>query len=220
MSAFGLEGGLIGKLNITQKNKGPFITGEVNIKDGTYRSFGQDLEITKGKILFNGPADQPYVDIEAIRNPNNTRDDVTAGVRVNGPADAPKIEIFSSPSMPQANALSYLLRGQDIGSDTGGNAMTTTLIGLSLAKSGKVVGEIGQAFGVQDLQLDTAGSGEESQVTISGYIAPDLQVKYGVGIFNSLGEFTLRYRILSDLYIEAVSGVDGAVDLIYQFSFD
>ncbi|GLR76568.1 autotransporter assembly complex protein TamB [Aliivibrio sifiae] len=220
LSAFGLEGGLIGKLNITQKNKGPFITGEVNIKDGTYRSFGQDLEITKGKILFNGPADQPYVDIEAIRNPDNTRDDVIAGVRVNGPADTPKIEIFSSPSMPQANALSYLLRGQDIGSDTGGNAMTTTLIGLSLAKSGKVVGEIGQAFGVQDLQLDTAGSGEESQVTISGYIAPDLQVKYGVGIFNSLGEFTLRYRIISDLYIEAVSGVDSAVDLIYQFSFD
>lgn len=220
LSAFGLEGGLIGKLNITQKNKGPFITGEVNIKDGTYRSFGQDLEITKGKILFNGPADQPYVDIEAIRNPNNTRDDVTAGVRVNGPADTPKIEIFSSPSMPQANALSYLLRGQDIGSDTGGNAMTTTLIGLSLAKSGKVVGEIGQAFGVQDLQLDTAGSGEESQVTISGYIAPDLQVKYGVGIFNSLGEFTLRYRIISDLYIEAISGVDSAVDLIYQFTFD
>ena len=57
-------------------------------------------------------------------------------------------------------------------------------------------------------------------MTISGYIAPDLQVKYGVGIFNSLGEFTLRYRIISDLYIEAISGVDSAVDLIYQFSFD
>lgn len=220
LSAFGLEGGLVGNLNITQKNKGPFITGEVNIEEGTYRSFGQDLQISKGKILFNGPADQPYIDIEAVRNPDNTRDDVVAGVRVNGPADTPTVEIYSSPSMPQANALSYLLRGQDIGSDTGGDAMTTTLIGLSLAKSGKVVGEIGKAFGVQDLQLDTAGSGEESQVTISGYIAPDLQVKYGVGIFDSLGEFTLRYRIISDLYIEAISGVDSAVDLIYQFSFD
>lgn len=220
LSAFGLEGGLVGKLNITQKNKGPFISGEINIEDGTYRSFGQDLQITKGKILFNGPADQPYVDIEAIRNPDNTKDDVVAGVKVNGPADTPKVEIFSSPSMPQANALSYLLRGQDIDSDSGGNAMTTTLIGLSLAKSGKVVGEIGKAFGVQDLQLDTAGSGGDSQVTISGYIAPDLQVKYGVGIFNSLGEFTLRYRIVSDLYIEAISGLDNAVDLIYQFEFN
>ena len=220
LSAFGLEAGLVGQLNVTQKNKGPFITGEVNIEDGTYRSFGQDLQIRKGKILFNGPADQPYVDIEAIRNPENTQDDVIAGVKVSGPADTPRVEIFSSPSMPQANALSYLLRGQDIDSESGGNAMTTTLIGLSLAKSGKVVGEIGQAFGVQDLQLDTAGSGNESQVTISGYIAPDLQVKYGVGIFNSLGEFTLRYRIISDLYLEAISGVDNAVDLIYQFTFD
>lgn len=220
LSAFGLEAGLVGKLNVTQKDKGPFITGEVNIEDGTYRSFGQDLQIRKGKILFNGPADQPYVDIEAIRNPSNTQDDVIAGVKVSGPADTPRVEIFSSPSMPQANALSYLLRGQDIDGESGGNAMTTTLIGLSLAKSGKVVGEIGQAFGVQDLQLDTAGSGGDSQVTISGYIAPDLQVKYGVGIFNSLGEFTLRYRIISDLYIEAISGVDSAVDLIYQFTFD
>ena len=35
--------------------------------------------------------------------------------------------------------------------------MCRMLIGLSLAKSGRVVGEIGEAFGVQDLQLDTAG---------------------------------------------------------------
>ncbi|NMT56214.1 hypothetical protein HKB02_00865, partial [Vibrio parahaemolyticus] len=105
-----------------------------------------------------------------------------------GPASDPNVEIFSEPAMPQANALSYLLRGQDIDGEAGGNAMTTTLIGLSLAKSGRVVGEIGEAFGVQDLQLDTAGSGDDSQVTVSGYILPGLQVKYGVGIFNSLGE--------------------------------
>ncbi len=60
--------------------------------------------------------------------------------------------------MPFANALSYILRGQDIDGESSGS-MTTTLIGLSLAKSGKVVGEIGEAFGVQDLQLDTAGLG-------------------------------------------------------------
>ncbi|MGU3844053.1 translocation/assembly module TamB domain-containing protein, partial [Vibrio diabolicus] len=158
-----------------------------------------------------------YVSIKAIRNPDNTQDDVIAGVRVTGPASDPNVEIFSEPAMPQANALSYLLRGQDIDGEAGGNAMTTTLIGLSLAKSGRVVGEIGEAFGVQDLQLDTAGSGDDSQVTVSGYILPGLQVKYGVGIFNSLGEFTVRYRLMQDLYLEAVSGVDSAVDLLYQF---
>ncbi|MFA0229951.1 translocation/assembly module TamB domain-containing protein, partial [Vibrio sp. 10N.261.45.A7] len=219
LSAFGLEGDLVGKLNVAQKDQGPFITGEVNIVDGTYQSFGQDLLIEEGKILMNGPPDQPYVAINAIRNPDNTQDDVTAGIRVTGPATEPTIEIYSDPAMPQANALSYILRGQDIDGESSGS-MTTTLIGLSLAKSGKVVGEIGEAFGVQDLQLDTAGSGDDSQVTVSGYILPGLQVKYGVGIFNSLGEFTVRYRLMQDLYVEAVSGLDSAVDLLYQFEFE
>lgn len=219
LTAFGLKGNLQGRLKVTQKDKGPFINGEVNILDGSYRSFGQDLIIREGKILMNGPADKPYVAITAIRNPDNTQDDVVAGVKVSGPAETPQVTIFSDPVMPQANALSYLLRGQDIDSESGGNAMTTTLIGLSLAKSGKVVGEIGQAFGVEDLQLDTAGSGDESQVTVSGYIMPGLQVKYGRGIFNSVGEFTVRYRLMKNLYIEAVSGLDSAVDLLYQFEF-
>ncbi len=218
--AFGLEAGLIGQVNVTQKDKGPLVHGEINIVDGQYRSFGQDLIIEEGKILMNGPADQPYLSIKAIRNPDNTQDDVVAGVQVTGPADEPIVTIFSEPSMPQANALSYLLRGQDLDSDASGSTMTTALIGLSLARSGKVVGEIGSAFGVQDLKLDTAGSGDDSQVTVSGYVMPGLQVKYGVGIFNSVGEFTVRYRLMTNLYIEAVSGLDSAVDLLYQFELD
>ncbi|MBD1557250.1 translocation/assembly module TamB [Vibrio sp. S9_S30] len=220
LSAFGLLGNLKGDLKVSQRDKGPFVVGEVNILNGSYRSFGQDLLIQKGKILMNGPVDQPYVAITAIRNPDNIQDDVTAGIRVDGPADTPQVSIFSDPAMPQANALSYLLRGRNIDAEAGGNLMATTLIGLSLAKSGKVVGEIGQAFGVQDLQLDTAGSGDDSQVTVSGYILPGLKVTYGVGIFNSLGEFTVRYRLMQDLYVEAVSGLGSAVDLIYQFEFD
>ncbi|WP_131825449.1 translocation/assembly module TamB domain-containing protein, partial [Salinivibrio kushneri] len=46
---------------------------------------------------------------------------------------------------------------------------------------------------------------------------PDLEVKYGVGIFDAIGVFTVRYRLMQDLYLEAVSGVAQAVDLLYQF---
>lgn len=218
--AFGLRGGLIGKLNVTQKDKGPFIVGEVEINKGVYRSFGQDLIIKKGQVLMNGPVDQPYLAVEAVRNPDNTQDGVVAGIRVTGPANEPLIEVFSVPAMSQQNALSYLLRGQGLGSSTGGNAMTTALIGLSLAKSGRLVGQIGERFGLSDVQLDTAGSGNESQVTVSGYLTPDLQLKYGVGIFDSFGEFTVRYKLVTDLYLEAVSGMNSAVDLLYQFEFD
>lgn len=222
LSAFGLNTELIGELNVRQKNRSPLVYGEVNLQNGTYRSFAQELIIRKGQILFNGPADQPYLSVEAIRNPNNIEDDVVAGLRVSGPADAPQVDVFSDPAMAQQNALSYLLRGKDLDSESGDNnsAMTTALISMGIAKSGQLVGDVGEAFGIEELTLDTAGAGEESQVTIGGYISPDLQVKYGVGIFNSIGEFTVRYRLMKDLYIEAVSGLDSAVDLLYQFEFD
>ncbi|WP_036826313.1 translocation/assembly module TamB domain-containing protein, partial [Photobacterium sanctipauli] len=204
LSAFGLKSGLVGDLNVRQNNKGPLVYGEINLRDGTYRSFAQELVIRKGQILFNGPADQPYLSIEAIRDPDNIEDDVIAGIRVTGPADEPKVDIFSDPAMPQQNALSYILRGKDLDSESSdsGDAMTTALISMGLAQSGQLVGNVGEAFGVQDLSLDTAGSGDDTQVTISGYIAPGLQVKYGVGIFNSIPEFTVRYRLMKDLYVE------------------
>ncbi len=51
--------------------------------------------VRKGELLFSGPPDQPLLNIEAIRNPDATEDDVIAGVRVTGSADQPKAEIFS-----------------------------------------------------------------------------------------------------------------------------
>lgn len=218
LEAFGLKTLLVGKLDVASNSRGPSVNGDINLQDGTYRSFGQDLVIKKGQILFNGPPEQPYLQVEAIRNPNAIEDGVEAGIRVTGPADAPEVSVFSDPAMPQANALSYLVRGRNLDSESDGNAMTSMLIGLGLAQSGKLVGELGEAFGVQDLSLDTSGSGGDEKVEVSGYILPGLQVKYGVGIFTSLPEFTVRYRLLKNLYLEAVSGADNAVDLLYQFS--
>ncbi|UJF19513.1 translocation/assembly module TamB [Vibrio sp. SS-MA-C1-2] len=220
IKAFGLKGNLAGRLQIKQNRGEPRVVGHINVEKGTYNSFAQDLVIRKGKLLFNGPLDQPFLEVEAIRNPANTNDDVIAGIRVNGSIDDPTVEVFSEPSLPQTEALSYLVRGRKLDSDSGNNSMTTALLGMGLSRSGKLVNQIGDAFGVDQLALDTEGSGDSSQVTVSGYVTDDLQVKYGVGLFNSLGEFTLRYRVLEDLYLEAVSGLDSAVDILYQFNFD
>lgn len=51
-------------------------------------------------------------------------------------------------------------------------------------------------------------------------ITDDLQVKYGMGIFDSLATLTLRYRLMPRLYLQAVSGMNQAVDLLYQFEFN
>lgn len=220
LAAFGLKTRLQGDLRVRQQGLVPTLHGQVQLKDGSFRAYGQDLRLRKGRLTFNGPANQPLLAIEAIRNPEKTEDNVIAGLRVNGLADSPLIEVFSEPSKPQANALAYLLMGRDIGSSAGDGAVTTGLIGIGIANSGKLVGAIGEAFGISDLSLDTAGSGDKSKVTVSGYLSPRLQVKYGVGIFSQFGEFTLRYRLMQQVYLEAVQGLATSVDLLYKMEFD
>lgn len=220
LSAFGLKAKLNGDLKLAQDRRGLGLNGQINIPSGRFHAYGQDLIVRKGELQFAGPADQPYLNIEAIRNPEATEDDVTAGVRVTGLADEPKAEVFSDPAMSQQEALSYLLRGQGLGaSGSDSSALTSALVGLGLAQSGQVVGKIGETFGVSNLALDTTGVGDSQQVQVSGYVLPGLQVKYGVGIFDSLATLTLRYRLMPKLYLEAVSGIDQALDVLYQFEF-
>ncbi|OAT49379.1 YtfN family protein [Proteus hauseri ATCC 700826] len=221
LDAFGLKARLTGILKVDQSKQGLGLNGQIDIPKGEFKAYGQDLQVRKGQILFSGPVDQPYLNIEAIRNPENTANNVIAGVRVTGLADKPKVEIFSEPAFTQQEALSYLLRGE--GLDKSGDAdsaqMTAMLIGLGVGQSGQLVGRIGETFGVSDLALDTQGVGDNSQVVVSGRITNDLQVKYGVGIFDSLATLTLRYRLMPRLYLQAVSGMNQAIDLLYQFEF-
>ncbi|PHM44507.1 translocation and assembly module TamB [Xenorhabdus mauleonii] len=220
LNAFGLQARLTGALSVLQDRQGLGLNGQIDIPEGRFHAYGQDLQVRKGTIMFSGPPDQPLLNIEAIRNPESTANNVIAGVRVTGLADKPKVEIFSDPAKSQQEALSYLLRGEGLekgGSDN--SQMTAMLIGLGVAQSGQLVGKIGKTFGVSDLALDTQGVGDKSQVVVSGRINQDLQVKYGVGIFDSLATLTLRYRVMPRLYLEAVSGIDKTLDLLYEFEF-
>ena len=220
LDAFGLKARLTGDLAVTQDKQGLGLNGQISIPQGRFRAYGQDLIVRKGELLFSGPPEQPYVNIEAIRNPQATENNVIAGVRVIGLAPEPSVQLFSVPGMSQQEILSYLLRGQSLNSSgDDGDVMTSMLVGLGVAQSGQIVGKIGETFGVSNLTLDTAGVGDSSQVVVSGYVLPGLQVKYGVGIFDSLATLTLRYRLMPRLYLEAVSGIDQALDLLYQFEF-
>nr|WP_298415175.1 translocation/assembly module TamB domain-containing protein [uncultured Halomonas sp.] len=220
LEAYGLETSLNGTLQVRQGSGPVQLFGDVNLEDGRYQAFGQDLIIRRGQVLFSGPASQPRLQFEAIRNPEVTEDGVIAGLRVTGPAEQPRLKIFSEPAMDESRALSYLLRGRapDDGGAGADSALTSALIGLSLSRTGNAVGQVGQAFGINDLSLDTAGSGDDSQVVVSGYLFDDLKVSYGVGIFSPIAELTLRYKLLQNLYVQAVSGAAQAVDLIYTFN--
>ncbi|GHC26861.1 autotransporter assembly complex protein TamB [Aidingimonas halophila] len=218
LEAYGLESGLRGNLEVRQSSGPLQLFGDVSLVDGRFSAYGQELLIRRGKVLFSGPPDQPLLDFEAIRDPDVTEDGVIAGLRVSGPAESPQLRVFSEPAMDETRALSYLLRGRAPEDGDADGALTSALIGLSLSRTGSTVGQLGQVFGVDDLALDTTGTGDDSQVVVSGYVFDDLKVSYGVGIFSPIAELTLRYTLWRNLYLEAVSGAAQAVDLVYRFS--
>lgn len=224
LNAYGLKANLDGTIAVRQGKQGLGLYGQVNLTKGRYASFGQDLIIRKGQISFAGLPSQPNLNIEAIRNPEAMEDSsIIAGVKVYGLADRPEVKVFSEPAMSQNDALSYVLTGRSLDSSGDGNAnnsMAAAVIGLSLSKSSKLVGKVGNAFGLNDLNVTTAGIGDNTKVEVSASLTPKFRVKYGVGLFAPLTELTLRYNLAPKLYLQWVSSVNQAVDLMYRFDFD
>lgn len=220
LKALGLDTQLSGQLQIDQRPGESMLTnGRIELIDGSFRAYGQNLVLTKGWLLFSGSMEQPYLDIEAIRNPDNIADGVTVGVRVVGLADAPQVTLFSEPTMSQNEQLSYLLRGRGLeDSEQDQNALTSMLISLGVARASGTVGNLGSSLGLNDLSVSANSTGSDTQVEVSAYILPGVQVRYGMGVFNPVNELTVRYEVLPKLFLEAFSGLNSAIDLYYEFS--
>ena len=221
VEAMGLKARLTGNLAVVQNKSSLGLTGQISVPSGSFKAYGQNLIVRRGEFHFIGEASNPLIDLEAIRNPDNTADNVTAGIRITGSANYPQVKVFSDPATSETEAMSYLIRGEglDLAGDSDNTMITSALINLGLSQGSQAFKSLGDAIGISGLGLETEGVGDSSQLVVSGYVLPGLKVKYGVGIFDSLATLTLRYRVIPKLYIEAASGVDQALDLLYAFEF-
>jgi len=212
-TGFGLTANLAGHVHIGDNLD---TRGELSLNDGRYRAYGQRLTIRRARLLFAGPIDQPYLDIEAIRQ----TDDVIAGIRLSGSAEQPTTEVFSEPTMSQEQALSYLVLGRPL-STTGedSNMLAQAALGLGLAGSSKVTDSLAKDLGIKDFQLDTQGSGTTTSVVASGNLSEKLSLRYGVGVFDPANTIALRYKLSKKVYVEVASGVASSLDIFYKRDF-
>uniref|UniRef100_UPI0020A171CB translocation/assembly module TamB domain-containing protein n=1 Tax=Pseudomonas migulae TaxID=78543 RepID=UPI0020A171CB len=212
-AGFGLTANLQGHVHIGDNMD---TRGELWLNDGRYRAYGQRLTVRRARLLFAGPIDQPYLDIEAIRQ----TDDVIAGIRLSGSAEQPTTQIFSEPAMSQEQALSYLVLGRPL-STTGedNNMLAQAALGLGLMGSAGVTGKLASDLGIQDFQLDTEGSGNTTSVVASGNISEKLSLRYGVGVFEPANTIALRYKLSKKVYLEAAGGVASSLDIFYKRDF-
>ncbi|MFC2972423.1 translocation/assembly module TamB domain-containing protein [Azotobacter bryophylli] len=210
---FGLNAELAGQLHVGNNMD---TRGELDLKNGRYRAYGQRLDIRRARLLFVGAIDQPYLDVEAIRKV----EDVTAGLRVGGSALQPQVEIFSEPAMSQEQALSYLILGRAPGANNAdSNTLAQAALSLGLAGSSPLTGSLAERLGIKEFELGTKGSGTQTSVVASGKISERLSLVYGMGVFDSLSSVALRYQLSRRLYIEAASGVASSLDVFYKRDF-
>ncbi|MFJ7108721.1 translocation/assembly module TamB domain-containing protein [Pseudomonas sp. NPDC098740] len=212
-AGFGLTANLQGHVHIGDNMD---TRGELWLNDGRYRAYGQRLTVRRARLLFAGPIDQPYLDIEAIRQ----TDDVIAGIRLSGSAEQPTTQIFSEPAMSQEEALSYLVLGRPLSTNgEDNNMLAQAALGLGLMGSSGVTSGLAKNLGIQDFQLDTQGSGNATSVVASGNISEKLSLRYGVGVFEPANTIALRYKLSKKVYLEAAGGVASSLDIFYKRDF-
>ena len=212
-SGFGLSADLRGRVHIGDNLD---TRGELDLANGRYRAYGQRLTIRRARLLFTGPIDQPFLDVEAIRRV----DTVVAGIRLSGSAEQPSTTVFAEPAMSQEQALSYLVLGRPLGQGSGDNNMLgQAALALGLAGSSSITTGLANSLGIQDFQLDTEGSGVTTSVVASGNITERLSLRYGVGVFEPANTIALRYQLSRRLYLEAANGLASSLDLFYRRDF-
>jgi translocation and assembly module TamB len=117
VNAVGFIGRITGEVLFTnmpeQTELIPLAKGQLSVEGGTFRSFGQDLDIRTGQLLFNNvPATEPEINLRAVRWIDNDPQVSAAGITLTGQITTPTMELFSRPQLEASEVQAYLLTGR------------------------------------------------------------------------------------------------------------
>jgi translocation and assembly module TamB len=216
-----LETHLGGDLRLQQRPGQPLqLFGSLNTNGGEFRAYQARLQIKRGTISFTGPPTNPSVNVRAERRINNS--DVTVGVHVQGPLeDNLQLDLYSDPSMGQAEAMSYLIRGRGIDAGAGLDGTTAALsLASGVVNRSELVTELNRIPGLSHVEFGAEGSETDATATVSGYFGERLYLSYGVGVYEPVNVLTSRFYFRSRLWLEVVSSIENSVDLYYSFDID
>lgn len=223
-------------------------TGTIQTVDGTYRAYGQDLTIDRGVVNFQGPLDNPGLNVRAVRKGVA----VEAGVEVTGTAQRPSVRLVSEPAVPDSEKLSWMILGRGSGSaDRDSTLLLTAAAAIFGDDDESTTRKIAKSIGIDDLSLSTGsltaadsravGSqvaiapGADASANVIGSDDPLLSqrivslgkrfsdrvyLSFDQSVTTAASIIKLNYQYSRRLSFIARAGADNAVDALYQFSFD
>jgi len=216
IQGFGLNTGLAGDIRVI-KPAGvyqPRGEGFVNLTDGSYRAYGQNLVIEKGQLQFAGALDNPALSVRAYR-PNLS---VRPGVRVDGYARQPRLTLYSEPAQSDADTLSWLITGRPISGASSEEAGLLAQAALSLGaeQSSILTNEIENLFRLDEFTVGAGSTVNDTSVSAAKRISPNLTFRSSFNPFNQLWSFLVNYRLTDHWSVQSESGVSQGADIIYS----
>ncbi len=220
LEAAGFKSRFGGKLVASnQPGKVTVGNGELYILDGSYKAYGQNLKIDRGRVFFSGgPIENPGLDIKAYRRiKRSAYDNVIAGVHIQGTAQDPKLTLYSKPALDQSNTLSYIVLGKPASEATQGegNLLLNAAASLPFKQGDNLVNKIGQKFGLDEAGISTDDGLKKAALVLGKYLTPGLYISYGIGLFDGSSVLRMRYELMDNLTIETETGSQSGVDLRY-----
>jgi translocation and assembly module TamB len=227
----GLETGLRGKVRVTTAPDGSIRgRGSIQAVNGTYFAFGQKLVIDRGRLIFDGPLDNPGLDIVALRK--NLA--VEAGVAVSGTVKVPIIQLTSNPPVPDNEKLSWLVLGHGIDRTSGADVAALQAASAALLGHGgkSVTTSVAQSMGLDDITVGSSassrsnargGTGTEAggQVVAFGKrITDKLTLVYEQGLTVATNALRLEYALTKTLTLRAEAGAISGFGIYYRRTFD
>lgn len=216
----GLDTQLRGNLAVSAPAGRVAVNGSVRTEAGTYAAYGQNLSIERGVLVFIGAAENPRLDVVAVR-PGL---DVRVGVQVGGTAQNPRVRLFSEPEMSDTDKLSWLVLGRApdnlARNDTA--LLQRAALALLAGEGGGTGNPVLSALGLDELSLRQTENGQVSDtvVTLGKQISQRWYVGYERGVNSTAGTWQLIYRVAQRFTLRAQAGDDTAVDAIWSWRWN
>ena len=208
-----LTGGILLTL---RPNAPPAGEGALQLADGTFNALGREMKIERGSLNFYGPLDDPVVDARASRRINYEGNNIKIGIQLAGRfSEKLDFVLFSEPAMSENDVLSYMVVGRP--ASTGdGNEGTVSGAALALGlQSLSATRRAGETLTLDEVGFEGGGA-NDTAVVAGKRLSDKWYIRYSYGLFNRVGTFIIRYDIGRGFSVEAGSGAQQSLDLIYS----
>jgi len=218
----GLDTGLTGKLRVDTRDSGEFLgKGEISAVNGLYFFLGQRLEVERGRLIFDGPLENPALDVLAVRRGLA----VEPGVEVTGTLRTPRVQIVSRPPLPEGEKLAWLVLGRGLDNASAADAILLQSAAASLLDDANAIPiqrRIALSMGLDDIgvKAGTGGTAQGSAVSVGKRLSDRLYLTFEQGLAAARTLVMLEYLLGRGFRVRASGGQDNALGVFYTRSFD